>query len=135
MSHFGVACGHFQLSVNAQGADSVLAGNGPFQRKADRESPSLSPRCAQIRRAFAQVIHRFVNRQALACRGASREIPAPLPGTRTAARTVHTHDGSLPPPQGKEGTVRDARLLQDDDPATTCRSDYPSRRQGGETMT
>ncbi|MGO9668936.1 MAG: hypothetical protein ACLPS1_10185, partial [Streptosporangiaceae bacterium] len=80
MSHFGVACGHFQFSANAQGADSVLAGNGPFKGAASRESTPLSPHCAQIRRAFAQVIHRFAHRQALAGRGASREI------ARAAAR-------------------------------------------------
>ena len=74
MCHFGVACGHFQFSVTPQGVDSVLAGNGPSKGTASWKSPPLSPRCAQIRRAFAQVIHRFAHRQALACGGASREI-------------------------------------------------------------
>ena len=36
---------------------------------AARESPALSPRCAQIPEWFAQVIHKFVHRAAWLARG------------------------------------------------------------------
>jgi hypothetical protein len=144
MNHFGVACGHFQFSVTPQGVDSVFAGNGPSKGAASRESTPLSPRCAQIRHAFAQVIHRFAHRRALACRDAGREIAgtAAAPEPRDA-RFMLTM-GPLPPTQGNGSCSRwvrwrrhratrnrGRRLLQDaGSPATAGIAGPPERACG-----
>jgi hypothetical protein len=83
-----------------QGVESDLPGNSRGRRAAFRESTALSSRCAQIRRVSAQVIHRFVHRQAwrknrqAASRGddGAEVLPSPVRGT---VRAVPPSDGSF----------------------------------------
>jgi hypothetical protein len=58
-----IACGQFQAFFRAQGVDNINPGDEPDIGAAARQSPALSPRCTQILRAFAQVIHKFVHRE------------------------------------------------------------------------
>ena len=71
-----IACGHFEIFFRAQGVDNIHPGDGPGIGAAARESPASSPRCAQIPEWFAQVIHKFVHREAwLARASAGKRLP------------------------------------------------------------
>jgi hypothetical protein len=104
MSHFGVACGHFQFSATAQGADSVLAGNGPSQRRGRPGIPTVnrtlrtdSPRlCTSHPQVCAQASPSLPRRQPRDCR---RRCRAAQPRDARFMPTM----GPLLPPQGATG--------------------------------
>lgn len=114
-----MACGHFQFSANAQGADSVLAGNGPFQKEGRPGIPTVIPTLRTDSPRLCTSHPQVCEQASPGLPRPAERLPAPLPGTRTAARTIHAHYGSLLPPPRKEGPAGVAQLLQDDDPATT----------------
>jgi len=84
VSNFMITCGHFQGFSRAQGVDSILPGNGPATRHGRPGIPTLSPRCTQILRAFAQVIHMFVHREAWLAEAPIEKLPA-----QTTRRSEH----------------------------------------------
>jgi hypothetical protein len=209
MSDLGVTCGHFQFSASAQGAESVLAGNGPSKRRGQPGIPTVnrtlrtdSPRlCTSHPQVCAQASPGLPRRQPRDCRrrrcqaaeprearfmptmgpllppqgatgqggdrpGPSDSLSTPMirPPPTSPSPTTGKDPAPAPHSFGAEGaapggghaaahgrrcrqtaphwrcspgpgTCRRAGRLTGACAGLVCRCDYPSRRQGGETMT
>jgi hypothetical protein len=97
-----IACGHYPAFSRAQGVDNIHPGDRLGTGAIAQKSPALSPRCTQIPGAFAQVIHKFVHREA---RLAEAPTGNALPANKTQLTRVR---GPAPAARGDLGQGRQA---------------------------